>query len=629
MFDFVHEKKRVVQIVLALIILPFAFWGVDSYRHSGESEAPATVNDVKISAQDLEEAVRNQQNQLRQMFGDNFDPEMFNTPEMKQAVLDRLVEAQLLVQAAQRAGLRISDDDLALVIGDVDAFKVNGKFDKQRYEEALASKNLSPAMFEMRLRDDLLAQQIQQDFLQNGYASRAAAGNVLRLNEQLRTIAVIELSPQAFMSQTKVESSDIQSYYESHKKDFELPEKVRAEYVVLSATDLQARQSVSASEVSQYYQAHENEYGTPEQRQAAHILISTSSAAPQAEQDAAQKQAAGLLKQLRQNPAKFAELAKKYSQDPGSAANGGDLGSFGRGMMVKPFEDTVFAMKPGEISDLIKTDFGYHIIKLVNILPSKALPLATVQADIERLLRQQKANEAFAELAERFSNTAYEQWETLKPAAELADLNIQQTDWISKGQSPGGVWNAKLLEAIFSDDAIKNQRNTAAIEAAPNVLVAARVAAHQPASVRSLEQVQADILSRLKQTQAADLAVKQGEQMLAGLQSDKLTQASWGQAQTISRNRIQPLDATLARKVFQVDAGALPTYLGGKIEGRGYVLVRVDKVTDMADVEESNLARYQQQLRRVVGEEMLRAFLNDAKENAEIKLNLSRDKAAQ
>lgn len=629
MFDFVHEKKRVVQIVLALIILPFAFWGVDSYRKSGETVSPATVNDVKISAQDLDEAVRNQQNQLRQMFGDNFDPEMFNTPEMKQAVLDRLVDTQLLVQAAQRAGLRISDDDLALVIGDVEAFKVNGKFDKQRYEEALASKNLSPAMFEMRLRDDLLAQQIQQDFLQGGYGSRTVAGNVLRLNEQLRTIAVIELSPQAFMSQTKVETSDIQSYYESHKKDFELPEKVRAEYVVLSAADLQARQAVSTAEIRQYYEAHENEYGTPEQRQAAHILISSSAAAPQADQDAAQKQAAGLLKQLRKNPGQFTEFAAKYSQDPGSAASGGDLGSFGRGMMVKPFEDAVFAMKPGEISDLIKTDFGYHIIKLVRILPSKALPLATVQADIETLLRQQKANDAFAELAERFSNTAYEQWETLTPAAELADLKIQQTDWVSKGQSPGGIWNAKLLESIFSEDVVKNQRNTAAIEVAPNVLVAARVTAHQPASVRSLGQVQADILRRLKQMQAEDVAVKQGERMLGDLQAGKLSQANWGQVQTISRNRIQPLDATLARKVFQVDAGALPVYLGGKMERRGYVLVRVDKVTDIAAVEESNLARYQQQLRRVVGEEMLRAYLNHAKANAEIKMNLSRNAAAQ
>jgi peptidyl-prolyl cis-trans isomerase D len=629
MFDFVREKKRVVQIVLALIILPFAFWGVDSYRHAGETEAPATVNDVKISPQDLDEAVRNQQNQLKQMFGDNFDPEMFNTPEMKQAVLDRLVEAQLLVQAAQRAGLHVSDDDLALVIGEVGAFKVNGKFDKQRYEEALAGKNLSPAMFEMRLRDDLLAQQMQQDFLQNGYASRMVAENVLRLNEQLRTIAVIELSPQAFMSQTKVEASDVQSYYESHKKDFELPEKVRAEYVVLSAADLQARQAVSASEISQYYQAHESEYGTPEQRQAAHILIATSSAAPQAEQDAAQKQAAELLKQLRQTPGKFAELAKKYSQDPGSAANGGDLGSFGRGMMVKPFEDAVFAMKPGEVSDLIKTDFGYHIIKLVKILPSKALPLEMVRADIESLLRQQKANEAFAELAENFSNTAYEQSDTLKPAAELAHLKIQQTDWISKGQAPGGVWNAKLLEAIFSEDAVKNQRNTAAIEVAQNTLVAARVAVHQPASVRSLEQVQSDILGRLKQMQAADLAVKQGEQMLAGLQAGKSAQANWGQAQTISRNRVQPLDAALARKVFQADAGALPAYLGGKVEGRGYLLVRVDKVTDIAAVEDSNLTRYQQQLRRVAGEEMLRAYLGDAKANAEIKMNLSKDTAAQ
>ncbi|MDD3883333.1 MAG: SurA N-terminal domain-containing protein [Gallionella sp.] len=630
MFDFVHERKRLVQIVLALIILPFAFWGLDSYQRSGEMEAPATVNDVKVSAQELDEAMRNQQNQFRQMFGENFDSEMFDTPEMKRAVLDRLVEARLLVQSAQSAGLRIGDDDLARIISGVDAFKVNGVFDKQRYEEALASKDLSPAMFEMRLRDDLLGQQVQQDFLQNGYASRAVAENVLRLNEQLRTVAIVELSPQAFMAKTTVDASEVSSYYDSHKKDFELPEKVRAEYVVLSAAELQARQSISAAEIRQYYEAHESEYGIPEQRQAAHILIAITSTAPQTEQDAARKQATDLLRQIKQNPGKFAELAKKHSQDTGSAANGGALDSFGRGMMVKPFEDAVFSMKTGEISEPIKTDFGYHIIKLLAIKSSEALPLEIVRGDIETKLRQQKANDAFAELAENFSNTAYEQSDTLEPAAKLADLKIQQSDWINKGSVPGGIWNAKLLAAIFSEDAVKNQRNTAAIEVAPNMLVAARVLAHQPASVRPLGQVEADILVRLKKMQASDLAIKQGEKMLAEFQAGRVSQATWSQALTISRNRIQPLDEALARKVFQADvASSSPVYLGGKVEGRGYLLVRVDKVTDVSGVEDANLTRYQQQLRRVVGEELFRAFLEDAKANAEIKINVTAETTAQ
>ncbi len=629
MFDFVHEKKRLVQIVLALIILPFALWGVNSYRDSGEVEAPASVNDVKISAQNLDEAVRNQQNQLKQMFGANFDPEMFNTPEMKRAVLDRLVDAQLLVQQAKLAGLRISDDDLARVIGTVDAFKVNGVFDKQRYETALADKNLSPAMFEMRLRDDLLGQQLQQDFSQNGYASRTVAENVLRLNEQTRSIVVSEFDPQAFISKANVDESAVKSYYDSHKKDFELPEKMRAEYVVLSAEALQAKQSVSAADIKQYYQAHEREYGTPEQRHAAHILIALPASASPAEQEAAKTQATNLLQQLKQHPEKFAELAKAHSQDSGSAINGGDLGVFGRGSMVKPFEDAVFSMKAGEISDLVKTDFGYHIIKLVAIQPGKVLPLEQVRNDIESLLRQQKATEAFAELAENFSNTAYEQSDTLEPAAVLAGMKVQQSDWISKGAPAAGIWNAKLLEAIFSEDAIKNQRNTAAIEVAPNVLVVARVIQHQAATLRPLEQVHAEILARLTLAQASELAVAQGEQALVDMQSGKKQPMAWGKEISLSRNRIQPLDAALARKVFQADPGSLPAYVGGKIEGRGYLLVRVDKVADLDAVEEANVVRYQQQLRRLAGEEMFRAYLEEAKANAKIKINLATKAAAQ
>src|SRR4030067_2195559 len=231
--------------------------------------------------------------------------------------------------------------------------------------------------------------------------------------------------------------------------------------------DLLAGIDVSKEEVRNYYDGHRSEFGTPEERRAAHILISLPANASQEQQDAARKKSEQLLQQISKTPARFAELAKQNSQDPGSAANGGDLGFVGRGVMVKPFEDAVFALKPGEISMLGKSDFGYHIIKLIAVKPSRDLPFEEARGDILTKLRAQKSADKFAELAERFSNTVYEQSDTLKPAADLVGARIGQSGWLVNGAGAGDLWNAKMLQAIFNDEGGKNKRNTAAVAGGP------------------------------------------------------------------------------------------------------------------------------------------------------------------
>lgn len=628
MFDFVHEKKRLVQIVLAVIILPFAFWGVDSYRRSGNAEAPASVNGAKITQQDFENALRQQQARLKQMLGGNFDAAMFETPEMKRAVLDNLVAQKLLVERAKAAGLFVSDVQLAQVIQSIDAFHENGRFDKKRYESVLAGQNMSPLMFEARVRDDLLGQQLRDAYVQNGFASNSVSDNIIRLNEQQRQVSVSTVSFQSFVDKVKVDDADLKKYYEQNQKEFQTSEQVRVEYVTLSADALSNKVQVTADEARQYYEAHRSDFGTPEQRQAAHILIAVPLAAPQAEQDAAKAKAEQLLKQVKQNPAKFAELAKANSQDPGSAANGGDLGFFGRGMMVKPFEDAAFALKAGEISGLVKSDFGYHIIKLLAVKPSGGQPFEAVRQEIENKLRQQKAADMFAELAEKFSNTVYEQSDTLKPAADLIGAKIEQSGWLLKGVSATTPWTPKMLDAVFADEAVKNKRNTAAIEVAPSTLVAARVVEHKPAAVLSLDEVRDTIRQKLQHQQALELAVKQGEAMLAQLQRGDKLALGWSASQTITRAQHGPLDADLVRQIYQADAAKLPQYVGAKAGQNGYVLVRVDAVKEAGAIDDVKRARYAQQLRQLTGEEMFQAFLADAKKQATIKVSLP-EKAAQ
>ena len=623
MFDFVHENKKLIQIILALIILPFAFWGVDSYNKSGNrAEVVATVNGAKITQREFEYALRQQQDRLRQIMGANFDAAMLDNPEMKRAAIDNLVEQRLLVEHARGTGLVIVDEQVAQVIQGIEAFQDNGKFDKKRYETALASQNMSPLMFETRLRDELLGWQVRDAYVQNGFVSNGVADNIIRLNEQQRTVSVSAISFQSYLAQAQVDEAAPKKYYEQHQKEFQVQEQAKVEYVKFSVNDLLTRVEVSAEGVRKYYDEHQNDFGATEERQAAHILITVAAVAPQAEQDAARAQAEKLLQQVRQNPARFAELAKQNSQDPGSAANGGDLGFFGRGMMVKPFEDTAFALKQDEISGLVKSDFGYHIIKLLAVKPARLLPFDEAQECILNKLRQQKATDMFAELAEKFSNAVYEKSDTLKPAADLVGAKIEQSGWLVKGATADEPWSAKMLQEIFTDETVKNKRNTAAIEVAANTLVAARILEYKPASIRTLDEVLETIRQKLLHQQALELAAKQGRALLEQLQRGDKPVLSWAAAQTVTRARHGSLNADMIRKVFQADATRLPQYVGAETPQDGYVLVRIDAVKDAEKPDDKKRAGYAQQMRQLTGEEMLRAYLADAKQQAAIKVNL-------
>ena len=623
MFDFVHEKKRLVQIVLALIVLPFAFWGVDSYNQSGDrAEAVATVNDAKITRREFEYALRQQQDRLREMMGANFDAAMLDSPEMKRAVMDNLIEQRLLIEHARDTGLAIPDEQVAQVIQGIEAFQDNGRFDKKRYETALAGQNMSPLMFEARLRDDLLAQQVRDAYAQNGFVSNEVADNIIRLNEQQRTVSVSVISFQPYLMQAKVDAAAAKEYYEQNQKEFQVQEQAKVEYVRFSVNDLLTKVEINAEDVRKYYDEHPNDFGAPEERQAAHILITVAAAAPQAEQDAARARAEKLLQQLRQNPARFAELAKQNSQDPGSAANGGDLGLFGRGMMVKPFEDAVFSLKQDEISELVKSDFGYHIIKLLTVKPARLLSFDEAQEGILNKLRQQKATDMFAELAEKFSNTVYEQSDTLKPAADLVGAKVEQSGWLARETTTDELWTAKMLQEIFTDETVKNKRNTAAIEVAANTLVAARILEYKPASIRTLDEVQETIQQELLRRQAVELAAKRGGALLEQLRRGDKPALNWAAAQTVTRARHGSLNADMIRKIFQADATGLPQYVGAETSQDGYMLVRIDTVKEAEKPDAKKRAGYAQQMRQLTGEEMLRAYLADAKQQAAIKVNL-------
>ncbi len=620
MFDFVHKNKKAVQIVLALITLPFAFWGIDSYRRAGGGESLATVNEEKISQQEFDNALRQQQAKMRESMGNKLDQAMLDQPEVKNTVLENLASQHLLMSQAHAVGLTVSDEQLAQVITGIESFQKDGKFDKEVYAKALSRQGMTPLIFEMRVRSELGMRQMLDAYNQNGYASNAIVDRLIRLNEQKRVISTAEIALDPFLKQVTVDEPAIKNYYEKNQKEFQVPEQARFEYVTFSADALQAQMAADDAEIKKYYEEHQVEFGTQEQRHAAHILISVAAQAPDADKQAARAKAEQILQQARKAPAKFAELAKQYSQDPGSAANGGDLGMFGRGMMVKSFDETVFQLKPGEISGLVQSEFGFHIIKLLAVKPARILPLDEAKNTIAQKLKQQKAIDKFTDLAEKFSNTVYEQSDTLKPAAELVKMPVLQSGWLNMGQAEVPPWTDKALQAVFAQEVVKDKRNSAAVEVAPNTLLAARVLEYKPASTRLLAEVSDAIRQKLVRQQAHELVLKQGMAMLAQLQHGENAKLEWKPAQVVTRAPQPGQSKELVRQVFQADAAKLPAYVGAENAQGGYTLARVDAVKEIAEIDDAKHASYMQQLRQITGDELFRAYLADARKNAKISM---------
>jgi peptidyl-prolyl cis-trans isomerase D len=624
MFDVVRNNRKVIQIVLALIILPFAFFGIDSFFRDGVSiKDVAKVGDSSISLPEFQQALREQQDRIRPSLRGQ-DPAMLESPQLKRAVLDNLVQRRLLMVYANKAKLAVSDDQLVRLITSVPTLQDNGQFSPQLYEALIASRGMSKAMFEHNLRQDLVVQQALMAVGDGSLSGSTTAGRWLGAQMEEREISEAALRPEQYLAGIKVPAEAVKSYYEANRQKFELPEMLRAEYLVLSRDKLLEQATVTDEEVKAWYQSHGDRYKQAEERNASHVLIRLAKDASADQVKAAETKAADILAQVKKTPGDFARLAKQHSQDPGSAEKGGDLGWFGRGMMVKPFEEAVFALKEGQVSDVVRSDFGLHVIKLTGIHAERSRPLDEARGEIVAELKAQQAAKKYAELAESFTNTVYEQPDSLAPAAEKFKLAVQQSDWLAKGRGGvGPLGNPKLLAALFSDDAIKTKRNTEAVEVAPSVLVAARVLEHKPAALQPLELVAPTIEKLLAHQESVKQAAKVGEEKLAQLAGGGKADLSWGTPRTVMRSMAPNLSAEAVRAVFRADAGKLPAYVGATGPGGAYVLYRISRVKPYAAgaEEKPQAAALRTQYARIVAEEEMSAWISGLKERFPVEIN--------
>ena len=613
MFGFVQKNKRLIQIAFVLLIVPpFAFFGMESYtRSAGSKDDVASVDGSGISQREFAEELRQQQDRLRAAFGAGIDASALDTPEARGALIDSLVRQQLVYQEAVRSHVGVSKEMFDEVVASVPAFQRDGQFDAQTAKAMLRARGISEEQFAATLRRDLTIGQLTGVVGSTAISSRAVTERLAGLQEQRREVAEALIASQPYLAQAKVAEAQVKAYYDANPAEFRIPERVRAEYVVLSGEALGRQDPVTEAELKAAYDARASQYKVEEQRRASHILVKT------------KEEADKLVADLRKSPGRFADLAKKHSQDPGSAEKGGDLGLFGRGMMVPAFEEAAFRQKEGEIGNPVQSDFGWHVIRVTGVQAAKARSLQEVRAELAAELGKQKGVRRFAEAAEAFSNMVYEQADSLKPAAERFKLPVQASGWITRTPSAeaGVLANAKLLGALFAADSVKTRRNTDAVEVAPNVLVAARVLEHQPAAQKKFEDVRGEIEQALRRAEAAKLAQQEGEAKLAELRKGGDAGLKWGAPKAVSRRSPQGVPSTALRQIQGADASKLPAYVGAERGEEGYMIYRVGRLLEPEPKPEAQKATDAARAAQQAGTEQLDAYVASLRARARVEVN--------
>ncbi|MDQ2990704.1 MAG: SurA N-terminal domain-containing protein [Pseudomonadota bacterium] len=619
MFEFIRTHQRLMQIFLALLIVPsFVLVGVSSYQSKGDSaSAIATVDGQNITQQEWEAAQRRQIDRYRQAMGAQFDQKMFDTPEAKQAILDNLVAERAVGAEVAHRNLTITDATLAKVYAE----QFNG--DVEQYKATATSMGLTTQGLDARVRRDMTIQQLSAAVQGSAFAPRSVATRLSDINEQEREVQELLFPAADYVSQVKVTDEMVKAFYEKNPALFLIPEQVKAEYVLFTPATVEGQVSVSDAEVADFYGKNQKRFATTEQRTASHILITVKKDATAAEKAAAQAKAESLLAQLRKNPAEFAKLAKANSQDPGSAELGGDLGVVEKGAFVKPVEEAIFKLKQGEISGVVPSEYGFHIITVTALKPATTKTLDEAKVEIAAELKKQKMSKKYSELAEAFTNTLYEQSESLKPAADKFKLKIESIDNLSRKPSPAlgtaPFNNAKFLAAIFSDDSLKNKRNTEAVQAGPDVLIAGRVLEFKPASKRPLAEVDAVIRQRVTLEEAAKLAHKAGEAKLAAAKASG-DAVGFGEAKTLTRTKQPTINPAAAIDVFKADVSKLPTYVGVDLPGQGFGVYRIGKVSQTATPDAARRKQELEQIAGAIGQQDMHDYIEVLKQKAKVKI---------
>lgn len=590
MFELIRNYSRyMVGAIAALIALAFLGGGLQGYSGFLGNDAVAKVAGHKITPAEWDAAHRRLVENMRQQ-SPNIDPALLDSPEIKAMALQAILKDYTLLAAANDLRLPVTDGRLARLFKSEPQFDSLRKPDGSLDADLLRARGTNPAQFDQQLRQQLATGQVLGGVTRTTMVPNVIQTLTMAAFLQSREVQWLRFESKNYLAGLNPTDQTLQAFYAKPEvaAKFKKRERADVQYVVLDINAIKAKVQVTEEELRQSYKDNLASFSTKQERRASHILITSDSSESSDKRQAAKQKAQALLAEVKANPARFVELAKANSQDPGSAINGGDLSFFERDAMVKPFADAAFSMTKGQISDVVESDFGYHIILLTDIRGGQARPFEAVRAQLEDDARQQLAQRQYADAAERFTNMVYEQSDSLKPVADALGLVIQTVSQVKRtvdSATPEVLTNAKLLDALFDSDNLSKQRNTEAIEAGASKLVSARVVKHYPATTPALAEVKELVRQDWAQGEAIRLAQADARTKMALWEKD-VKQAALPAPIVVSRRTTEAVPSALIEAALQVPQDKLPAWRVVDLGGVGAALVKVAKVMPMAAVPE-------------------------------------------
>ena len=617
--------------VAGVIILVFAVWGIGSYFEGVSEIIVATADKIEINQETYQQAMSDRRRRLVQMMGRNVDAELFSSTAFKRQVVEELIDTTLQNETLHASGFRISDAQLAALIQNTAVFHTDGQFDRDRYELLVQNSGMTIQGYESYQRQQGVVDQLVRGLGQSAIVSTNSIDKAWKLLDQRRIASYTTLEFDNFLDDIQVSETAIEKEYQANLDSYFKPASIQVDYLKLSVEDLGTRLDVDEADILQMYEDNPDRYRQPGSRSASHILLKVDSDATNAQIDQVRQRASEIVARARGGES-FASLAEVNSDDKGSVKRGGELGVIRPGTMAKPFEDAVFVMGEGEISEPVRTQYGFHVIRLDRITESRVQPLDQVRSEIEAEVRRLRAEEQFNELAEILGSTVFEQPDSLEPAADHLGVKVMRSEWFTQDAGTGIAEFQVVRDAAFGNEVLIDGLNSELIEIDQDNLVAVRKVDYRARRQLDLDEARPGLENRLRAVEASDRMEKAGEDMVARLKSG----ADWDElliAHKLARVRLpeatetllEPLEQVVARVVYAalVPLSGQIAYGGERISPARYAIYRLERVEfgDPASASEEDRLGVEKILSSRRGGEMVIGWRQGLRKVAKVQIN--------
>jgi len=617
-------------IIIILVSIPFALWGIQEYTKVGSQLPVATVDGHEITERELDEQLHYAKSNLRNRLGKNFRPELFDQIKLRQETLEGIIRERLVLNHSNELGLKISDGQVRAMVLTIPAFQKNGIFDHKTYETTLFRQGRSPIKFEEQVRASLVTSQFNQIIATSEFITEQELNEAIKLRQQQRSFKYFIVPAEQFTPTTPISDTKILDYYSAHKQNFEIPEQVKLDYLVLETSKSASAKPPTEAQLQELYKTNIQQYKTPEKRQIRHILVTLNTKATKEEVKIAREKISKTRDRILSGEA-FDKVAKEISQDPGSASKGGDLGLVGKGVMVPEFENAAFALPQGKLSDPVRSAFGFHLIEVTKIQAEYVKPFAELREELVTTFNNEALMRDYLRIAEQLSNLIYEHPDSLEPAAKELNLKIQHSDWLSKLGGTGIFANEKIMRAAFSDEVLVQGNNSELIEITEEKqqqAIVVRMAEHRDVSTKPLTEVKTDIATILKQQEARQAAFKQAESLVTKLHAGEDFTKVAGKYSVVVQDlvirnaTVDKLPHEILTQIFKLPVNKPPkvSSIAIQLADGNAAVILLDKVLDgkSADVKEPERKTESRSIAQVQTKAYYDQLLEDMRSNAKV-----------